>query len=95
MTYTVNKSLSEFPFWSGACCRADILTYEQFDRLDYLLPDAMNWNETDNIPSETEINDLFWFEDDFIAQLLGFDSWKDLERHNNGEEDDGEEDDEE
>ena len=75
MTYTVNKSLSEFPFWSGACYRADKLTIDQLDRLDYLLPDAMGWNETDNTPSDSEINDLFWFEEDFIAQLLGFDSW--------------------
>lgn len=32
-----------------------------------------------------KINDLFWFEKDFIAQLLGFDSFDALERHNNGE----------
>lgn len=50
MTYTVNKSLSEFPFWSGACYRANKLTIDQLDRLDYLLPDAMGWNETDNTP---------------------------------------------
>ena len=90
MTYTCDKPLGNFDFWSGAKYTAETLTNEQLERLDTLLPDAMNWNETDNIPSETEINDLFWFEDDFIAQLLGFDSWKDLERHNNGEEDDGE-----
>lgn len=94
MTYTVNKSLSEFSFWSGACYRAEQLTIDQLDRLDYLLPDAMGWNETDNTPSDSEINDLFWFEEDFIAQLLGFDSWEALERHNAGEDDDEEETDE-
>lgn len=95
MTYTVNKSLSEFPFWSGACYRADKLTIDQLDRLDYLLPDAMGWNETDNTPSDSEINDLFWFEEDFIAQLLGFDSWEALERHNSGEDEEDETDEDE
>lgn len=95
MTYTVNKSLSEFPFWSGAKERTDNLTIEQFDRLDYLLSEAMEWNETDNIPSDATINDLFWFEDDFIAQLLGFDDWEALERHNAGEDEEDETDEDE
>lgn len=95
MTYTVNKSLSEFSFWSGACYRAEQLTIDQLDRLDYLLPDAMGWNETDNTPSDSEINDLFWFEEDFIAQLLGFDSWEALEHHNAGEDEEDETDEDE
>lgn len=95
MTYTVNKSLSEFPFWSGAKERTDNLTIEQLDRLDYLLPDAMGWNETDNTPSDSEINDLFWFEEDFIAQLLGFESWEAIERHNDGEDEEDETDEDE
>lgn len=92
MTYTVNKSLTEFPFWSGARDRTNILTYEQLDRLDDLLLDAMGWNETDNTPSDAEINDLFWFEEDFIAQMLGFDDWEALERHNAGEDEDDDDD---
>lgn len=95
MTYTVNKSLSEFSFWSGACYRAEQLTIDQLDRLDDLLPDAMGWNETDNTPSDSEINDLFWFEEDFIAQLLGFDNWEALERHNAGEDEEDETDEDE
>lgn len=95
MTYTVNKSLSEFPFWSGAKERTDNLTIEQLDRLDYLLSEAMEWNETDNIPSDATINDLFWFEDDFIAQLLGFKNWEALERHNSGEDEEDETDEDE
>ncbi|MFR5897975.1 MAG: hypothetical protein ACLUIO_00520 [Neglectibacter timonensis] len=95
MTYTVKKPLSQFEFWSGAKERTDNLTIEQLDRLDDLLSEAMEWNETDNTPSDTTINDLFWFEDDYIAQLLGFKNWEALERHNAGEDDDDTEDDEE
>lgn len=78
MTYTVKKPLSQFEFWSGAKERTDHLTIEQLDRLDDLLSEAMEWNETDNTPSDTTINDLFWFEDDYIAQLFGFKNWKPL-----------------
>lgn len=95
MTYTCNESLTNFGFWSGAKERTDNLTIDQLDRLDYLLPDAMGWNETDNTPSDSEINDLFWFEEDFIAQLLGFDSWEALERHNAGEDEEDETDEDE
>lgn len=83
MTYTVEKPLSQFEFWSGAKERTDHLTVEQLDRLDGLLPEILGEN-----PTDTAINDLFWFEDDYIAQLLGFDSWKALERYNDGEDDD-------
>lgn len=94
MTYTCKKSLVNFEFWSGARDRVATLTYDQLDRLDDLLTDAMGWNETDNTPSDTEINDLFWFEEDFIAELLGFDNWEALERHNAGEDDDDNDDEE-
>ena len=95
MTYTVKKPLSQFEFWSGAKERTDHLTIEQLDRLDDLLSEAMEWNETDNTPSDTTINDLFWFEDDYIAQLLGFKNWEALERHNADEDDNDPDDDEE
>lgn len=87
MTYTVEKPLSQFEFWSGAKERTDHLTIEQLDRLDDLLPEVLGEN-----PTDTAINDLFWFEEDYIAQLLGFDSWKALERYNDGEDDDDEDD---
>lgn len=89
MTYTVEKPLSQFEFWSGAKERTDHLTIEQLDRLDGLLPEVLGEN-----PTDTAINDLFWFEEDFIAQLLGFDSWEALERYNDGEDDEDDENDE-
>ena len=42
-----------------------------------------------------EINNLFWFDEDLIANMLGFGNWEALERHNAGEDDDDTEDDEE
>lgn len=89
MIYTVEKPLSQFEFWSGAKERTDHLTIEQLDRLDDLMSEVLGEN-----PTDTAINDLFWFEDDYIAQLLGFDSWEALERYNDGEDDEDDEDDE-
>lgn len=83
MTYTVEKPLSQFEFWSGAKERTDHLTTDQLDRLDDLLPEVLGEN-----PTDTAINDLFWFEEDYIAQLLGFNSFEALVRHNDGDDDD-------
>ena len=87
MTYTIEKPLSQFEVWSGAKDRTDPLTIEQLDRLDDLLPEVLGEN-----PTDTEINDLFWFEEDFIARLLGFDSWEALERYNDSEDNEDDED---
>ena len=83
MTYTVEKPLSQFEFWSGAKERTDHLTTDQPDRLDNLMPEVLGEN-----PTDTAINDLFWFEEDYIAQLLGFNSFEALVRHNDGNDDD-------
>lgn len=83
MTYTVEKPLSQFEFWSGAKERTDHLTTDQLDRLDNLMPEVLGEN-----PTNTAINDLFWFEEDYIAQLLGFNSFEALVRHNDGNDDD-------
>lgn len=60
-----------FEFWSGAKSTVEYLTGEEIDTIfDYLEecnPDGMN---------ETEVNDFFWFEDDTIAEWLG---WPDFE----------------
>ena len=54
MTYTVEKPLSQFEFWSGAKERTDHLTTDQLDRLDNLMPEVLGEN-----PTDTAINDLF------------------------------------
>ena len=73
MKIYTETSLRHFDFWSGAIDTVNHLTAEQLDeietQLEDLNPDGM---------SETEINDLFWFEEDYIAEMLGFSSWDEL-----------------
>lgn len=78
------KNLSDFEFWSGGEDTARVLTSEQMDEietnLEELYPEGIE---------DTCLNDLFWFEDDTIAEWLGFDSFEALERFNNDEEGEG------
>lgn len=81
-------SLTDFEPWSGAKYAYNILTHEQLGELEQNLgciyPDGID---------ETELNDLFWFEEDTIAEWLGFKDWEALERFNNGEEEEEEKED--
>ena len=66
MTYTVEKKLSDFDFWSGAILNAKNLTLEEFDKLEEYL------ESSGELMTETEINDFFWFEMEFWAtEILG------------------------
>ena len=60
------ESLSNFEFWSGAISNAEEFTFEELDRIGDMLeaesPDGMD---------ETEINDLMWFEPEYLANLIG------------------------
>ena len=62
------ESLSSFEFWSGAVANAEEFTLEELDRIGDMLetenPDGMD---------ETEINDLMWFEPEYLASLIGLD----------------------
>lgn len=67
------KSLNDFEFWGGARDTEKYLTYDEIEQieqeLEELYPDGMD---------ETEVNDFFWFEDDTIAEWLGYDSFEDI-----------------
>lgn len=73
------ESLRHFEFWSGAKTTAETIwdkfgakgfdTIESELEMDY--PDGMD---------ETQVNDMFWFETDYIATLLGYRNWEHLER---------------
>lgn len=66
MTIHTETALRNFEFWSGAKERADMLTSSQLDaietELEQLYPDGIG---------ETELNDLFWFDFDFVCSLIG------------------------
>lgn len=66
MKYTVEESLNNFKFWAGAKENALLFTYDEMEQLDYLLEDCLGEDVSD-----TTINDLFWFEPEFICELLG------------------------
>jgi len=70
MLITCEKSLKGFEFWCGAKGTAKFLTEKDFDiiegYLEELYPEGMD---------ETEINDFFWFEDNTIAEWLGYESF--------------------
>lgn len=73
MSITVKK-VYEFDIrtdcWSGAKERVDSLTPDLVDRLDDMLDDSGLWG--DDLPSDTDVNDFIWFEDDTYCEWLGF-----------------------
>ena len=56
--------IKDFEFWEGGECVADVFSEDDLeeiqDRLEELYPDGM---------SDTELNDLFWHDEDFVAEL--------------------------
>ena len=83
MTYTVETSLADFPAWSGAVHTLDVLIEKDLcDTVEACLVDVLG-----EYPTDTEINDMLWFETDAIAEWCGFSSWEALE---NGEEEEEE-----
>jgi hypothetical protein len=85
MTITIETSLEDFKAWSGGADTLNTLIEKDLcDKLEQIL-------EYDIFPNgceDTELNDFLWFEDDYIAELLGFRDWEDLE--NDGEDEDEE-----
>ena len=90
MKITSEISLRNFEGWSGAVDTLNTLTDEQMRTIESSLeeayPDGMD---------ETDLNDFLWFENDTIAEWLGFEDWEDLERKNSGEDEEEEDEDEE
>lgn len=61
----------DFDFWSGARDTVKYLSDDEvktiFSMLEEIEPDGMD---------ETAVNDFFWFEDDTIAEWLGWDDFE-------------------
>ena len=88
--WTEIDSISEFDAWGGAVDTINGLTLEQQDCIDGMLDEIFPEG-----CSVVELNDWLSFEDDYIATLLGFEDWEDLEAHNNGEDEDEEDEEDE
>ena len=73
MIITKEIALRNFGFWGGAADVAKYLTDDEFDiieeEINVLFPDGLD---------ETKINDFFWFEKDFIAELLGYNNFDEI-----------------
>ena len=78
MTIRSEISIANFDFWAGAKYTAQVLTLEQLDTIEAMLEELCP-----NGMTETELNDFFWFENDTIAEWLGFEDWEALEKANN------------
>lgn len=67
------ESLTNFEFWSGARDRVKYLTDRELEQIEYILeeiyPDGVD---------ETTINDIFWFEEDTIAEWLGYNNFDEI-----------------
>ena len=66
-TFNENTTLVNFDAWSGATDTKERIIQEdkanEFDNLiDELYPDGL---------SETQLNDILWFEEDWIFEMLG------------------------
>jgi len=63
----------DFDFWSGARETINYLTDEEIEEIFSMLETCYG----DEI-SDTELNDFFWFEDDTIANWLGYESFEEI-----------------
>ena len=73
MRVYAETSLANFEFWSGAKDRVKYLTWQELNTIEAILeelyPEGID---------ETTINDLFWFEEDTIAEWLGYTDFEEL-----------------
>ena len=65
MQYTKQLNLTNFNFWSGA--KQHKFYYSELQELELQL-EVLYHEEP---PSETNINDLFWFEEEFLCESIG------------------------
>lgn len=75
MSITVKKEF-EFDFledtWSGAKDRMNDLTDDLRDRLEDIISSDTEGLFGEDIPTDTQVNDFLWFDDDTYADWLGF-----------------------
>lgn len=62
-------SLKDFEFWGGAAKFAAKLTEEELETVEEILEELENDGD-EHWFTETDLNDLFWFEQDVICEWL-------------------------
>jgi len=67
MKYIKELNLVDFDFWSGA--KDHEFTYTELKEIEYILEDIYH----EEPPTETQINELFWFEEQFLCECIGLD----------------------
>ena len=69
MKYTTEiQSMNNFQAWSGAKDTLQTIRgHNMIKDLEYMLEDIF----CDRTPTETDINDFLWFEDEYIFEHLG------------------------
>lgn len=72
--YTAN----DFPFWSGAKDTVEVLTAEELEQVWDMLEEVFSDIGDTASHSTTNVNDFFWFEDETIANWLGYSDWDEL-----------------
>ena len=73
MKITSELDLTNFEFWSGA--KEHNFNKLELIELEFILSDIYGGEI-----SETKLNDIFWFEEEFLCELLGVNFEKYLNR---------------
>lgn len=74
MKITTELDLVNFGFWSGA--KDNEFTRDELGQLESVIEDLFH----EETPTETQINDLFWFEEKALCEWIGLDYDEYLER---------------
>lgn len=78
MKVYTETTLNDFEFWGGAKDTVKYLTAGELDTIEAMLEDIF----PDGI-DDTELNDFFWFEDDTIAEWLGYSDFEEIMNRDN------------
>lgn len=71
MLIAIEQKLANFEAWQGGKATLEQIKKYGEDALQKI-EDYLEEIFYDHIPEQVEINDFLWFEDDTIAELLGF-----------------------
>lgn len=71
MKYLQERNLSDFPFWSGGEDAMERISSSP-DYDEEVLEQFLQECFFEEIPTEGQINDFIWFEEDYIMETLGW-----------------------